>query len=333
MAQQYGRRWSLVVGAAGGKGLDLSELHFKFETHRATPQTPGWAVMRIYNVAQSTALTIQREFTNVFLQAGYPENFGMIFSGKIRQKRTGRENGTDTFLEIIAQDGDTAYNWAVTGNQPGTGKSGVSLRKGWKSQDVLDQCAQAMAPFGVTLSSQNPAFADYANPRGCVLFGMSRDHMRTLANTTGTTWCISNEQLTVIPDQTPLPGTAVELSATTGLIGVPQLTLDGINLRCLLNPAIRFGGVVHVNNASIIDRAIDGGIGPTNVIETDPASPNFGRTKQPGLDQDGRYKVYSVQHSGDTRGTPWYTDLITVAVDGTKPLTGPYINAIASKGA
>lgn len=142
MADQYGRVFSLIVGAAGGKGLDLSALHCKFETHRATPQTPGWAVVRVYNVARSTALAIQREFTNVFLQAGYPDNFGTIFSGKIRQKRTGRENATDTYLEIIAQDGDTAYNWSVMGPQPGTGKSGVSLAAGWKSQDVLDRIAQ-----------------------------------------------------------------------------------------------------------------------------------------------------------------------------------------------
>ena len=47
----------------------------------------------------------------VMLQAGYENGaYGIIFSGTILRIRTGRESATDTFLEIMAADGDIAFN-------------------------------------------------------------------------------------------------------------------------------------------------------------------------------------------------------------------------------
>ena len=113
MTQQWIRRVSLIVGDATGKGLDLSELHVSFRTFSATTQSPKRSTIRVYNVKDATARTIQNEFTQVFLQAGYGDNFGLIFSGAIKQARKGRENATDTFIDLIAADGDEAYNWSV----------------------------------------------------------------------------------------------------------------------------------------------------------------------------------------------------------------------------
>lgn len=306
MALQWKRAFSLVLGNAAGQGLDLSEFHCKFQTHRPDTQTPGWLTVRIYNLREGTRLQIQQEFTNVFLQAGYQENIGLIFAGKIRQKRAGRESPTDTYLEILAQDGDTAYNFAVVNK---------TLAAGWKSRDVVASIVEAMKPFDV-VEGYTPAFADYANPRGKVMFGMARDTMRDLADTTGASWCINEGKLTVTPLGAPQPGQAFVLNAMTGLIGLPTQTIDGINVRCLLNPNIKFGGQIVLDNSSIQDAQLSVAYQAINQF--------------PGKDDDGFYKVYSVQHTGDTRGNPWYTDLVTVAVDGTKPLSGPFVNAVAS---
>jgi hypothetical protein len=37
-------------------------------------------------------------------------------------------------------------------------------------------------------------------PRGRVMFGMARDVLRTIAISTGTSWSISNNQLTMVKD-------------------------------------------------------------------------------------------------------------------------------------
>jgi hypothetical protein len=310
MSLQYGRRFSLVLGDAAGDGLDLSEMRCTFQTRRATTQTPGSLVVRIYNLSASTVLQVQKEFTTVTMQAGYPDNFGLIFKGEIRQKISGRENATDTWLEILAQDGDKGYNFSVINH---------SLAAGWKSTDVVQAALDAFDPYLIG-KGYIPSFADYPNPRGKVLFGMTRDTMRSIANTTGTTWCINEGNVTMLPHDAPQPGEAFVINAQTGMIGVPQQTIEGISVRCLLNPNIRFGGQIVLNNADIQQARIS------------LASPGAEVTSSAfaGTSTDGHYKVYSVEHSGDTRGEPWYSDLITVAVDGTLPITGPYLNAVAS---
>jgi hypothetical protein len=306
MALQWKRKFSLVLGDAAGEGLDLSEFHCKFQTHRADTQTPGWLTVRIYNLSESTRLQIQQEYTNVFLQAGYEGNFGLIFKGKIRQKRAGRESPVDTFLDLLAQDGDTAYNYSVVNK---------TLAAGWKSRDVVDSIVESMKQYDV-VEGYTPEFAAYANPRGKVMFGMARDTMRDLADTAGASWCIHEGKLTITPLNAPQPGEAFVLNAMTGLIGLPVQTIEGINVRCLLNPNIKFGGQVVLDNESIQDAQLSVAYSAINQF--------------PGKDDDGFYKVYSVQHVGDTRGQSWYSDLITVAVDGTKPLSGPFLNAVAS---
>ncbi|MGC8165472.1 hypothetical protein ACP3WT_28400, partial [Salmonella enterica] len=60
-----------------------------------------------------TRQRIEQEFTRIVLQAGYAGNYGIIFDGSVKQVRRGRENQTDTYLDITAADGDSAYNFAV----------------------------------------------------------------------------------------------------------------------------------------------------------------------------------------------------------------------------
>jgi len=48
-----------------------------------------------------------------------------------------------------------------------------------------------------------------------------------------------------------LPGTAVVLNSRTGLVGWPVQTFNGIEARCLLNPRIKAGAMIQIDQASI----------------------------------------------------------------------------------
>ncbi|WP_457832633.1 hypothetical protein, partial [Staphylococcus aureus] len=83
----------------------------------------------------------------------------------VKQVRRGRENQTDTYLDITAADGDSAYNFAVVN---------TSLAAGSTVEQHVQAACTAMAPFGVSLDymfelPKNPL------PRGKVMFGMARD--------------------------------------------------------------------------------------------------------------------------------------------------------------
>lgn len=307
MTTQYLRKVQLLVADELGNALDLSQFHVKFQTHRAEAQTPAWAIIRIYNVAPDTINKIQQEFTRIELQAGYEGNYGLIFSGQMRQKRQGRENATDTFLEIVAADGDKAYNYAVISK---------SIAAGATKRDAIDACLEAFAPYGITLGNLPALDQGTKMPRGQVFFGMAKNTMRTIAQSSACSWQFNNNQLNIIEIAQPIAGEAIVITSATGMIGLPQQTIDGIELKCLINPMLKFGGQIKLDNASIQQAVISVAYGAVNYF--------------PSLDNDGNYKIISIENNGDTRGNTWETNLICIGINGTAPLQGPAINAVAS---
>lgn len=311
LSTQYGRVCSLIVGDAAGNGLDLSSLRVTFMVNKADVQTPAHAIIRVYNPSPETARQVQQEFTRVVLQAGYNGNSGVIFKGAVSQARYGRESPTDTFLEIVAADGDEAYNFATMGQHNGTG----TLAAGWTQDTLHAAILKALDPYEV-VAGNTPEFGGKPMPRGKVCYGMARDYMRTLAESCDASWHIADGALNVIPVEETLPGEAVVLTRETGLIGMPQQTLSGITVRSLLNPRIRHGGQVKLDNASVQLAQISTAYGAVNYF--------------PSLDTDGAYKVYSVMMHGDTRGQAWYSDLVCAAVNGTGPISGPALTTLPS---
>ncbi len=295
MERQYLRKASLVV-VDGRQGLDLSQLHLKFNIRQGDLQTPNSAVIRVYNLSDARAKQIQKEFTRVILQAGYETaNYGVVFDGSIVQVRRGRESATDTYLDIIAADGDEAINFAVVS---------TAIAAGSTFKDRVDALSKAM---GVTQGhiADLPAGS---LPRGKTIYGMARDHLRDVAFSTDTKWSVQNGELQIIPLNGYLPGEAVVLSANTGLIGMPEQTQDGIRVRCLLNSRIKVGGRVQIDNKSIQQAHLD-------LSVQGSASNAF----LPSISDDGFYRVVVNGMDGDTRGGSWYSDMICIAMNEAVP--------------
>lgn len=139
---QFGRKVSIIVGQDAGDALELSELRVVYDIKRGDLQTPNSARFRVYNVSETTRQRIEREFTRIVVQAGYKGNFGIIFDGTIKQVRRGRESQTDTYLDITAADGDSAYNFAVVNTTLGAGS---------KVSDHVGVCSREMENYGVTM--------------------------------------------------------------------------------------------------------------------------------------------------------------------------------------
>ncbi len=91
----------------------------------------------------------------------------------------------------------------------------------------------------------------------------------------------------------------------TGLVGQPQQTNEGVNCKCLLNPFIKVAGRIKINNASI------------QALKIDLSTPNSPANIPAPLTWDGVYYVLVAEHVGDTRGTEWYTNIVTLNTDVT----------------
>ena len=295
--RQYLRACKLIVATAGGSGLDLSGLHIKFSIKKADAQTPNTAEIRVYNVAETTVARIRKEFSRVVLQAGYEANLGVIFDGNIKQVRFGRENGTDTYIDIAAGDGDDAYNYAVVN---------TTLAAGASQRDQINAAASPMSERGV-----KPGYIGETGEtklaRGKVMYGMARDYMRQSAEASDTTWSIQDGKLQFVPNTGVLPNQAVVLNSKTGLVGQPEQTNDGIKARCLLNPMLKIGGKVQINEKDVAQ---------AKLADT---SKDAQANKPADIAADGFYRLLVVEHSGDTRGNDWYSDLICLDIDATQP--------------
>lgn len=294
-SRQYLRRCNLVVANDSGDGLDLSELRIVFAVKKTDGQTPNTANIRVYGLAENTANRIQSEFTQVFLQGGYEANYGVIFTGNVKRVRKGKENGTDTFIEIQAADGDEAYNFAVVNS---------TIAAGAQQRDQIEQAAKVLKGKGVDVGYIAPTQTE-ALPRGKVMYGMARDYLRNSSETVGASWSIQDGKLQLVPLTGVLPGLAVVLNSKTGLVGQPEQTNTGLKFRCLLNPLIAVGGAIRINQADIAEAQLE------TSSESNPAN------TPPALADDGFYRVISLELAGDSRGNDWYCEGVALDIDAT----------------
>ncbi len=300
MTQQFGRKVSLIIGPDSGSAIDLSELRIVFSVKRGDTQTPNSLRARVYNVSDNTAQSAEsKEFTRIVLQAGYEGSYGIIFDGSIVQVRRGRENATDTYMDITAADGDMAYNFAVVN---------MTLAAGSLPDDHVKVCTAAMAPFGLTTGYQS-ALGGNPLPRGKVMFGMARDYLETVARTTQTLWSIQDGKLQIVPETSYAPGEIPVINAKTGMVGMPEQTANGIKVRMLLNPSVKIGRLIQLDNLSI--QRYEYGLSVPDQIT------NQNSALQNKINGDGFYYVMTADIWGDTRGNDWYTEIVCLSVDAT----------------
>lgn len=308
---QFIRKCSLVVADPSGQGLDLSQLRIRFMVKQFNIQTPNNLYARVYNLAPDTSRRIQNEFTQVVLQAGYENgNFGTIFSGEIKYYRRGREpNATENYLDLFANDSDRAYNYAVV-NQ--------TIPPGATPGDLISAALDSVKSFGITKGYQ-PNIEANRLPRSRTMFGMTRDELRDICRTNNMAFSIVNGQLQLVPLNSYIPGPATVLTSLTGLVGVPEQTPEGICVKSLLNPNLKLGSLVQLDNKSIAQNITLGGSAFTGFF-----SPPFNQNTGSGYlasaaATDGLYRVIIVNHFGDTRGNEWYSDLVCLGLGDAVP--------------
>ena len=301
VGNQWLRKAGLIVGNAG-KVLDLSQLELEFRVLQGDFNAPSTAQIRIFNPQASTVQSIQTEYTQVSLQAGYQNGaYGVIFSGDIMQVKSGKLENVTRYVDILASDGDLFHSF---------GFINTVIAPNQTAKVQVDAVAKAATDAGYSVDgSATTALAPTTGgvlPRGKVLFGFAKDKASSLADTAKATWWIDKGVLKAAPLTGYLPGEAVVINSATGQIGVPEATEQGVNVRTLLNPLISVGTTIKLNNNEITStqvKQITGFPGYKSVAlfaNIDPA---------------GLYRVMVSEHNGGTRKNHWYTDIVALAID------------------
>ncbi len=290
------------------EGVNLSELRFTFSITNGDFESPNTAVIRVYNLSHNARKKIINEYDTVSLQAGYQQNIGIIFRGTIKQFVAGKENNVDSFLELRAADGDPNYNFGLFG----VNGQGETLNAPYTRSQVLEKFGQAMdLPVdnnaGDVLRGSGGVLLTQV--RGKVLFGLARAQASNMASTANARFSIQNGVITFVPLTGYLPGEAVQINSLTGMAGNPDTTDNGIQVTCLLNPKIKIGCQIQLNEGDITQTIIRERVGFPNFAALAPFVAD--------ATEDGFYRVLVAEHSGDTRGQDWYTKITALKIDNT----------------
>ena len=85
----------------------------------------------------------------------------------------------------------------------------------------------------------------------------------------------------------------IKISEFTGMQGIPEVTIEGCNVKTRLNPSIKIGNIIDV--------------------ESEFKTFNFGDVyfrEIPPSAGSGRYGVYKLTHTGDSYGDDWTTSIV-----------------------
>jgi len=298
------RHWRLTIGTtAGDVAQDLSHYDFEFSVDQELNQISWPARIKIWNLSQDIIARMEtKELQKIVLWAGYQEpskQYGRLVSGQVSYYKNGRQNATDTFLEIFAQTNDIAINATIINTW---------LNKGHTTKDQVQACVDAMSPHGVSLGTIPENMSKDSAPRARVLWGNVRDYCRDIARSAGGTQFIDNDGKFHIltPDEMAAYGKdkLVILNVNSGLTGVPTRTMDGaVEATCLLNPAIVPGSRIKINNKSTVQ---------FTQVNTDDLVDAGHRLQDASLAfrSEGDYPVLRVRHEGQTRGNSWHSHIV-----------------------
>jgi hypothetical protein len=295
LGRLWRRYFSVVLTTTEGSRVSIADLRCTFDVRQFDNQSPNTADVYLYNLSENTARTLQQEFTRVSVWAGYETLFYPIFEGTVKQFRYGRSSPTDTFLNLRCADGDVAYNQATIN---------VTLAAGCTAEDKVAAMLTVLENFQIT-RGEISGLPTERSPRAVVLSGNVRDLLRELCSAWGCSWSFQGMRLTILPLGTqPFGEQPIVLNSSTGMIGRPEQTLEGIRVRTLLNPRITVHSGVLIENRSIqlgqYDLSYLGEVQNTMLRDV-------------RITEDGLYRVLAVDHFGDTKGTDWYSEIVCIA--------------------
>src|SRR5260370_10411731 len=159
------------------------------------------------------------------------------------------------------------------------------------AQRGLSMLLQSMKSNAIT-QGYTPKLSTNGNVRGRVFYGPTRDELRDFAANNDCLWSIQDGRLTLIPQTSYIAGDVPIISPNTGLLGVPEQTQNGLNLRVLLNPSLKIGQPIQLVNTTVNQERLSLDIFSGSANENSQLAGNK-------VNSQGYYSVMVANHWGD----------------------------------
>lgn len=286
MSRIFGRNYRLTI--KGGEDALVYEppMQIRFSVDILPGNAGGIAEITLYGAAQKTREAIYAKFDRLSLEAGYGDQAGLIFAGDIINIETGRD-GVDKYIKFYARPTGKAQAYAFISKSWGANTPQI---------DIIREVAESLllpVEFIGDFSDLPRAF------KGRSMCTSSIACMKDLAQLHGFTWFMGANRLIIIRMRNGVAETRTQksphiISAETGMVGSPQILIEGIEVTTKLDPSIIPDDTIDVR-ASTRNFAFSGVY--AKQMERDPTAGN------------GLYRALGVRHQGDFYGQAWDTSI------------------------
>lgn len=233
--QQFGRAIQLVIGSSTESIVIDGGLTISFDLTKTITSEPNEATISIVNLNQSTRnLITDKKYNRILLNAGYGDDMRTLFVGYIDEVEN-RKESTDITTTMTCSDGSKDYRESRTA---------VTVKKGQSDKEIVKEVLKDMPNTETGIQEYKK---ETKLPRGKTLVGNSRDILKTVAKNQDANWSIQDGKLLILPKTSALANNeGFLIQEGTGMLGSPQKTSDGLEVRCLLNNIMRVGQLCRV---------------------------------------------------------------------------------------
>lgn len=263
--------------------LDSDNIKIAFNIKKAlTGKSPKDNFISLYNLSDATQSFISKSGQRIRLYAGYNENVPVIFDGQITTIVNGRER-LDSIYKMTLGDSYYSIQTAI-------------FSKSYRGAVSVSTIIQdAVASFGLPVTGMNVIPIKQIN--NFAFDGQTKSLFTQLLAPLGIDWYIDNGVIRFsVHGKGRQDLSVVLLSQDTGMIESPRITEKGIEVKSMLNPLLRLGGMVKIKSATL-ER---GGNGRT--------------ANQLAYSASGVYKINQITHTGNNMDMQMRTDILAVAI-------------------
>lgn len=245
----------------------------------------------VYNLNPITrGNIIAGKYFDIKVEAGYEEgSFGVIYEGFVIRALSGDQDAVTTITSFICVDSNQFRNF---------GFISATFNEAANFYEIAKYIAEnGTQSVSIELDERLKNFA--ANG-GRTLFGSQNDELLKIADDAGFGYKIENNVAKIFGYDTfsNTTQTAVVLNAKTGMIGIPTLTEDGIEVVALINPNFKTLGLIKLDNSDIRN-------------EQDQPIPN--RELGAFFSSDGLYKIIKIVYNFDNKTGPFTASITALS--------------------
>lgn len=288
---RFDRVYRLLVGKPNQKGVEIVQpIRITFDVRKDTEEEPNDHTIRVYNLAAATRRALEEPGLRCVLYAGYAEEGGplLMASGSVVFAYTKFEQ-PDVVTELIVKDGYTEVRDTAIS---------IGLGPGAQASAIIRDIARQM---GLPLVMADDV-ADRRWQQGFSFYGAARTALHKVTQGTGLEWSIQNQQLQVVQRRGTTRRQAVVLAADTGLLGFPERTREAAREKAKVKDQTTGDNV----NLVSAQQQRDGWRVQSLLLPTlNPGD----LVKLESKSVEAFLRVEGLQHSGDSAGGNWQTEL------------------------